>query len=143
MDTPSMIGLGIGLAVVGAIFGLLSIFKPDAALFKKYTQEQFCRVQGMMLIDVVLGALLILDGVMQLLGVLKDMNPPAAMLGSGVGLALVGGIFAMLSFRKPDVAVFRNAKGKKLYQTQGALMMVCAYGVLFIILGLMGKPWAV
>lgn len=143
MNAPSLIGFGIGVAAVGGIFGLLSIRKPDLAMFKKYTQKQFYRTQGMLGAFFVLGLLLALEGAILLLGVVEGENPAAALLGCGVGLAVVCAVFGLLSHFKPDLGIFRNYTEKKLWQLQGWLMAAAAFGVVFIILGLSGKPWAV
>lgn len=66
MSTASFVGMGVGFLVVGAIFGLLSIFKPNSAIFKKYTKEQFYRTQGMLTMFVAFGIMMILMGLLNI-----------------------------------------------------------------------------
>ena len=142
MDTPSIIGLGIGFCVVGVIFSVLSAVKPDLPMFKKSNSKRFYQNQGTMVMFIFFGLLLIYQGAVINPGASEDMNPAAVMLGTGVGFAVLGTILSLLSIYKPNVGIFKNCSEKKLYQTQGALMMCAGFGVVFIILGLMGKPWA-
>lgn len=143
VNAPTLIGLGIGFAAIGAVFSLLIARKPDLALFRKYTEKQFGRTQGMLAMFVLFGLLLIFQGAMLLLGTQEGENPAAAMMGWGFGIAVIFGILGVLSVCRPDSGIFKRYPGKKLYQSQGTLLTAAAFGLMFFLLGLMGKPWAV
>lgn len=142
MEAPSLIGLGIGFAAIGLVFTLLSKFKPDMAPFRKYTQEQFCRTQGVLAMCIVFGLLLILDGAMLLLGLQGDDNPAATMAGAGAGLAVIGFVLYLLSVHKPNMGIFKRDQGKKRWQAQGTYLGLGVFGLIYFLLGLMGKRWA-
>ena len=111
-------------------------------MFRKGGLKRFYQNQGSMVMFILFGLLLIYQGAVINPSASEDTNPAAIMLGTGVGFAVLGTILSLLSIYKPNVRIFKNYSEKKLYQTQGALMMCAGLGVVFIILGLMGKPWA-
>lgn len=141
MEAPTLIGLGIGFAVIGLIFGLLSKYKPDFALFQKYTEKQFCRTQGTLAMCVVFGVVLALQGAFLLMGTEEGENPAAVMMGLGAALAIICFVLYVLSIRKPDLAIFGHAEGKKLWRSQGVYIGAASFGLLFFLLGLLAKPW--
>ena len=67
MEAPSLIGVGVGFLAVGGIWTLLSKYKPDLPMFKKYSKEQFYRNQGAMVTLAAVGVMLIIMGAMELL----------------------------------------------------------------------------
>lgn len=143
MEAPVLIGLGVGFAAVGLIFSTLLARKPDLPMFQKYTEKQFGRTQGMTVVCIIFGLLLAIEGAMLQLGMLEGENPAATLMGWGAGIMVIGLVFGLLSIYKPNLAMFQRYTGKKLYQAQGTLMTAGAFGLLFLLLGLMGKPWAV
>lgn len=67
MEAPSVIGMGIAFLAIGGIWSLLSKYKPDLSMFKKYSREQFYRNQGAMVTIAAVGVMLIIMGAMELL----------------------------------------------------------------------------
>lgn len=61
----------------------------------------------------------------------------SSMIGMGAGFAAVGGIYALLSFRKPDLPIFKKYTKEQFYRNQGMMLAFCSFGIMLILLGLM------
>lgn len=138
MQAEQLIGSGVGFAVVGAIFWILSTVKPDLAFFKKSANEAgFYRRQGLAVGLTVFGVLTLIVGAM-VAGDMVDASLPATMLGVGVALLLAGAILGLLSVLKPDMNMFKRNTPAQFHRSQGLYVMFVAFGLIYVILGAAG-----
>lgn len=143
MEPGNLIGLGVGFGLVGIIYSVLAARKPDLAFFNKDGDPMnFYRKQGVANMFGLYGVLMLIVGVMYLVLPESAENAAAQALGVGVGLVVVCGVLAVFCYRNPPAGPFKKYEGKNLWMTQGSLLMDIAFGVIFLVMGLMGKPWA-